>query len=206
MKQLVEGFEAMGWQPSAPMVALLNERCRLHLSTLPCGELIGAQEHNKTVATGRKFRRDEHSYAAGIRGKVLEGRCSFKTPSLNVPMSAKTEVIDKNACYDSKGQRSLAFNDITSTRQTAEWYSPSAQNMNTPHADLRLLQDLPLSLGRVWLNSYFEHMSSVGALGSAEFGQPVWVWIHLSCVRTVYAFSPSGCILGPRLWSSTMTV
>jgi hypothetical protein len=118
---------------------LLHNRARGLFGTQIAEDLIGAQKNNKDVKTGRKFRRPEYSMAAGIKGKVLEERHHFIAPNMDTPMQAKTVRLDASCFSIRKEGRSLPFHTMVSTSQTPDFYSPSAQNLNTPHADVVLV-------------------------------------------------------------------
>lgn len=140
VQQLREALMSTGWTATASFMKLIESRARLLLSTLPVEEMIGAQKNDKGVRGGRKFRRPEYSMAAAIRGQVLDKRCSFRTAQLNVAMDARTVRLDADSFYANKDNRSLPFDAVASTRATPEWYSPSAQQLNSQYADRWLLK------------------------------------------------------------------
>jgi hypothetical protein len=58
---------------------------------------------------------------------------------MDTPMQAKTVRLDASCFSIRKEGRSLPFHTMVSTSQTPDFYSPSAQNLNTPHADVVLV-------------------------------------------------------------------
>jgi hypothetical protein len=108
-----------------------------------CEEMIGSQKNNKEVKMGRKFRKPEYSFAAPIRTEVLQTRNHFKTITLDMPLGCHTERLEDDCFYPNASKRSLPFQEIATTSQAPDYYSPSAQNVNCPHADTIMLRELP---------------------------------------------------------------
>lgn len=140
VQQMVIGLEESNYEATAEVKEVLTSRARLHLSTIPCEEMIGAQKNSKSVQVGRRFRRPEYSMGVALSAGVLDKRSSFQAAGLDVAMEANTEKLSSE-CFSTKaGNRSLPFQQIVSTKGAAEFYSPAAQHLNTQHCDMVMLQ------------------------------------------------------------------
>lgn len=141
VQQLVVGMTQAGFRATPSFLGMVRNGCRLRLPTQGCEELIGVQKNRREAKVGRRFRRPEYSMGVAIKGRVLEERRNYITPQLDAPMVAKPERL-VSSCFlpNDPTAWSLGYGKIPSLKQLAGWYSPSAQNLNTPHADLQVLQ------------------------------------------------------------------
>ena len=141
--QMSQCLTATADRPTPELLSLIEKRTSLMLGSLMCEEMIGSQKNNKEVKMGRKFRKPEYSFAAPIRTEVLQTRNHFKTISLDMPLDSHTERLADDCFYPNASKRSLPFQEIATTSQAPDYYSPSAQNVNCPHADTIMLRELP---------------------------------------------------------------
>ena len=118
----------------------LKHRASLLLGTLPVEEIIGSQKNSKLVKVGRQFRKPEYSMAAAIRAGVLDKRCRFQTTSLDTPLESKSARLDADCFAVNPLSRSLPFSEIATTKTSPDFFSPSAQNLNSQYADTVVLK------------------------------------------------------------------
>ena len=135
VKQLAAAVASCPDELSPAVLEHCKKRARLLLGTLPVEEVIGAQKNSKACKLGRQFKKPEYSMAAAIKAKVLDVRCSFQTPTLDIPVPSKSTRLDADCFQVNREHRSLKFQEIATTSTTPDFYSPAAQNLNSPYAD-----------------------------------------------------------------------
>lgn len=120
---------------------LVLSHARVAVPTVAVVDLIGTQKSVKTLKRGSKYARVEKSMAIVIRKGVLEKRHRWTVPARDVPLGPKTARISNLAFHAKAKARSMPFNNVVSTKQAANYYSPAAENVSHNVADLAVLRD-----------------------------------------------------------------
>ena len=188
VKQLVAACEESGWEPSGDMEELLRERTQAIIGTQLVEDIFGLQKNSKQVRGSKRFRKCECSMMAPLAGHVLDERHRYKSLAVDEPIARKTLKLDHSAFGKGGGEHlrsSIPLHGISSTVQKASFFSPRAEAVGLPAADLTLLQychDLNLGdkISNAKLGSFcnasfkliFRRVSPAGQ----EFGWHVGLW------------------------------
>jgi hypothetical protein len=110
-------------------------------TTAPVEDLNGYMQNSHASRTSARFRRPESSLAAGVASKCLTHRHHYENP--DVPSSLKRKAIRLVAnAYGKKAPVSdLDMTGVSSTTQKADFFSPTAENVGLPTADLYALRE-----------------------------------------------------------------
>ena len=72
---------------------------------------------------------------------VLNKLHKYRVPKLDVPLGSKTLTLAPEVFASKKKNETLPFNEVVSSKQTPQWYSPGATNLPVCVADLWMLRE-----------------------------------------------------------------
>jgi hypothetical protein len=130
-----------GPEPHAEIMAVAAQRITGCVTTTIDEEIVGIAKNFKEAKSCSRFRRPEVSFGRIITSGLLEKRFGFDFVSADVAPEARSERLDDHAFASSPKDWSLPFQTVQGAKQQADFYSPSAANMNVPAADLRAYRD-----------------------------------------------------------------
>lgn len=152
------GFMTDNWLENFKKMLHSHNRVACPTQLIEC--IIGAQKGIKTFRRANRIRRPERMMGVVLRKEVLKQKGTnnrhWDTPSGDIPVETKMTRLTKDAWRPEIKKRSLPWNEVVSTSQTAAWYSPSHENFSQNVCDLQMLQDaakqgLLHQLGDAWI-------------------------------------------------------
>lgn len=190
--QFVEIFKATGWQYTPAVEQVLRRRYTGGTSTQICEDLFGSSKNSGHAHTGRLFRRPDRSIYICMKQQVLDQRHRYRpVPNDLVTLHMKSEKLGNDAFRASRKHRSLPFQDVVSTTQQTQWFSPSAQNTVLPFVDLETIAgvagDDPAAfevLMDLWVGQVCDLKHRLAFCLAASPGEaPLWYLAPLSVAR-----------------------
>ena len=182
--QYVEALRDLRWVPAPAFLDLVAKRSTGVISSQASEDMIGAAKNDVLTKTTRHFRKPETALAKILEHRVLDQRHKYRCLSVDTPQHAKSERLASTSFRASLQTASMDFGKIVTSGQPT-WYSPSATNCNTPHADLALLRSAAAersfaALDDAWLGEFFSaahrfaFCQSLRQAGEASHADDTW--------------------------------
>ena len=102
-------------------------------------DIIGSQKNSKTVRNYTKVKRPEVSMGMVLEQKILERKHKYTPIDMSIPMVGSAPKIPSAAFNQSKASWTHDWKPIASTKQSPDFYSPSAQFNGAHYTDLPCL-------------------------------------------------------------------
>lgn len=181
-KQLKVAIDELGCGHAAGDVGfldLLRKRASCLQATQIVEDANGLQTRSSMVGC-RKYRRPATAMAHIIEKKLVSGRHNYADIEATMPAPWKLAALPKEAFQPNPSVASLDFSEVVSVHPSAPYYSPSAERMTTPAADLAMLRharskgDLCL-VARAWLGEAFDHRNEFAiSFRETPSAEPRW--------------------------------
>ena len=142
VQQTLVAAREYNFQYDEGFLELYRRRGMVTLPEVICEEGIGAAKNSKFCKTTSKFRRPESSMMQILEKQVIDVRHHYKVIPPYIPMTKKCGRLPRDAFEEHTSERSLELSQIASTKQKPSWYSPCAERLHTPTADLAMLRDI----------------------------------------------------------------
>jgi len=139
-KKWIAAAEASGFKITPAMAAVAQRESSLDVSTQYVEEYIGLSKNSKKVIGVRKYRRPEMCLLQTLHGKLLSERHKYTEISTDRFVQDRTARLAKEAFTPSKQLQTMPFEDVVTTSQNTNYYSPSATNATVRDADVWLLR------------------------------------------------------------------
>lgn len=197
--QLSEAISELGPEVAAydaDFRRLLRERS-LCIGSTQIVEDMNALQSIKSLAPCRRYRRPASAMATILEQDMPAVRHKFDSvvPELQAP--TKGANLPRFAFEPLLKRMSMPFDQVVSTKQCPDWYSPAAERMTTPAADLSMLRtasesgDLGL-IGSAWLGAACDsrHRLAIGFRAGKPIGEASWF-------LALHHWPKSACLLWP---------
>lgn len=168
----------VGWSPHPKLKDMLKQRYSGLGATTICEEAINIAK-NRRKYYGKRFRKPETVTRAILSSDLMGGRHKFDQVAVDMVNTKKTDTLTKAAFSADPSCRSLRFQDIVSSGSGVDWWSPCAQGLCAPAADLKLLADiapnlLMASCARLGKLFHIKHKFAFQTSGQAASSVVVW--------------------------------
>lgn len=141
-RQLVEGFKSSEWACSDAIKSLIRERWSGVHSSIIIEEFNNIQKNSGQAKGSSKFRRPERSFAAALSSTVIAGRNKYKPVKDFVPIRKGEGNSHQLNMFGKRREKTwLDEKNISSTQQTAPYWSPTSENCGLPASDALLWRD-----------------------------------------------------------------
>lgn len=127
-------------------------------ATTICEEAINVAKNNRRKAFGKRFRKPEAVMRTILGSDLMSKRHRFKEVEVDMMNTKKSDAVTKAAFMPDIKQASMAFSEIVTSSSTAPYWSPCAQGLSAPAADLKVMQETAPSFAAAstcWLGALF---------------------------------------------------
>ena len=119
--------------------AMVRSHARVAVPSLAIEESIGVQKTVKVKKRGSKFGRPQKCFHKVITSGLFQKQHRWKVPKQDIPVGAKTEVLDESVFKAKTKHRSCNWNSVVTCNSIAPCYSAKAENFSQNVTDLPLL-------------------------------------------------------------------
>ena len=199
VQQLVEACKESGWVYTDDLRDLMVTRTKSLLGTQLVEDLNNVEKNDRPLSGKGKagtqhYRRPETCFGAALQREVVNRVHRFSPVQLVEPVVRKTGKLQPEV-FTGKPQGSLPFSCVESTRQKADYYSPSVANSCVPAADHFLLEALhaqgALADARdAWKGLFCSVNHQLVFRFTAPGAEHGWFW-------ALFHFSKSSCLVWP---------
>ena len=152
-------FPSQAWKMDFKKVQKDHAACAV--PTVIIEEINGVMKGIGVKKLGNKTRKPSKCMALTIGSKLIDERYDWKVPCTDGQLGAKMSVT-KDSCFKAeRSNRTMDWNSMVSTNPATSWFSPKAENVNQPCADLDMLDgakrlgDFEL-VAQAWIGSIAE--------------------------------------------------
>ena len=139
-KQWAAGFELADWAPTAQLRSLAAERAGGVMSSIPCETLFNVMKNRRQERGRVKVSVPPRCMGIGLASNVASAVHKFETLPSDVALPQKTAKLSKEAFGMGKTNTSMNFPGVASARATPPYFSPKAENVSLPAADLPFIR------------------------------------------------------------------
>jgi hypothetical protein len=138
VQQWLNAFTETGWKITDQIMAFADKRISIIQGSLICEEQFNIQKNAGVVKGAIKQRKPERAFGVAIAQKFVSKR--YKWESLQpLPCKSLTAGVDKSDFGIGAPDPSISLKGIASNKQAAPYFSPNAEGVGRPTADLTLL-------------------------------------------------------------------
>ena len=139
-QQCIEALRETDDVATPQFVEMVKGNAPTIASTQICEDAVNYSKNDKKGMAFKRFRRPEFAMHAVLRCKIIEERHRYTPIPMDKQIQSKSARLSKSCFQPSKAERSMDFSKTASGSQIPDYFSPDAQNNNTPTADLQMLR------------------------------------------------------------------
>ena len=162
-KQFQGGLASMNGQYGPKLFEVASDHCRGLTSSQICEDVIGHQKNGSSTCAPKRFRRPELSMYKALNGEVINARHSYRTPSMELPLSTSGAVLPKEAFAVRSDLCTMKdeLKTMAGFSSQAPFFSPQAVNNGVSTADLPMLREVyrlkdPLLVSDFVFHNFFQ--------------------------------------------------
>lgn len=132
----------MNWSPTEAFKSLVSERSRGLFSTVVVEEAINVAKNNRKRFVGKRYRKPEAIKRSILASELQTVRHHYEPAEVDSIRAKKSDVLSRDAFQAQRVERTLKFEELVSSSSSTSWWSPTAQGLSAPAADLQVIRDI----------------------------------------------------------------
>ena len=170
-RQWSAAFASTNWEPHPDFVALASERSNCWMNSELPENIFNTAKNSKQVKGTKRFRKPERAMAMSLARNTIENQFRFSVVPSDVSMPRRSFVLGHEAFGKKDRPATFPTDGIATYTQKASFFSPKAENVGLPTADLTVVREVTR-----YNTTAAARDADLGAIGS---------WEHKLVIRRV---------------------